>query len=547
MGISIGIGNYIGNTKVQGGITPKPRLIASYKTYNQTNDSVDRDKLVDLTGNGHDINLFNFSYTEGSGYKNGGLVFDGIDDYGICNNFPILKRDQGYTIIAIRKWLSIKTDFGRFLSNFSTGDGERAFTLESISTSGQLTASFGTSVSANSIPNVLEDSNLFVYQTTTNYNGVKDIQLGDYTIGSNVLSLGSLSGNTQGGYSNIIFYACEIYEGELSPQEIAEIKVRMMNEWYEKAFDPKSIEYQALWTCNGKSNYDTDKNIPNLVDSTNPLVLNNFAFSGNSGYNNYLLDFRRFDTVGARCELTRTFNLIHVTKILTESNPKFEEINPSANYPSYQIRVTGLKSGASIKPFAATLEQPLIIITQDGTYTVPEVNRDEVAWYGYIIEGYANNEECDINIELLPTGELGLYQDGVDDYVVSTKFLPDIGLEYTVVGDLDPSTINNIFAGITKHNNWYWYKGLLYINGNTISTPVPSDKWVWGFNSNGLIVLNDSIIEGAIGTSSSSNEVYTKANAKMGFNSLAIIPRVLTETQIRQVYEYLKTIKANNI
>lgn len=33
----------------------------------------------------------------------GALVFDGVDDYGVCDNFPILTKEKGYTVVALRQ------------------------------------------------------------------------------------------------------------------------------------------------------------------------------------------------------------------------------------------------------------------------------------------------------------------------------------------------------------------------------------------------------------------------------------------------------------
>lgn len=34
----------------------------------------------------------------------GALVFDGVDDYGTCDNFPVLTKEKGYTVVALRQW-----------------------------------------------------------------------------------------------------------------------------------------------------------------------------------------------------------------------------------------------------------------------------------------------------------------------------------------------------------------------------------------------------------------------------------------------------------
>lgn len=42
----------------------KQNLVASYRAYDKTNEDQDRDILKDLSGNGHDIQLYNFAFSE---------------------------------------------------------------------------------------------------------------------------------------------------------------------------------------------------------------------------------------------------------------------------------------------------------------------------------------------------------------------------------------------------------------------------------------------------------------------------------------------------
>lgn len=60
------------------------------------------------------------------------------------------------------------------------------------------------------------------------------------------------------------------------------------------SFDPSKLPYQALWVANGKKNSDTDKNVPNLVDANNPLVLSNFLYGLGSGYQLFNHNFNDF-------------------------------------------------------------------------------------------------------------------------------------------------------------------------------------------------------------------------------------------------------------
>ena len=53
----------------------------------------------DLSGNGNDGQLMNFNFTEDSGWGDGGLRFDGVDDYVDCGS--ILNEDyEGFTVEA---------------------------------------------------------------------------------------------------------------------------------------------------------------------------------------------------------------------------------------------------------------------------------------------------------------------------------------------------------------------------------------------------------------------------------------------------------------
>lgn len=66
----------------------------------------------------------------------GALVFDGVGDYSVCENFPILTKEKGYTVVALRQW---DQDFlnttltGGLLStrNYSTGEGVAFEKIES--------------------------------------------------------------------------------------------------------------------------------------------------------------------------------------------------------------------------------------------------------------------------------------------------------------------------------------------------------------------------------------------------------------------------------
>lgn len=337
-------------------------LIARYACYDKTNEDEDRDVLKDLSGNGHDIQLYNFAFSRGSGYglwsfdfknssmgsigvskgvarnvtydsceykpykidngtnigvgvyiscnalvdttficegilpdnnvyivpynrtleqqgiqkiklnnginklnfelKNteythitfvsdkgyddtfvkfkiipnykGALVSDGSNDYGLCENFPILDRDRGYTILAIRKWISFKRT-GIFISNalnWQASNNLGAFIFEQFSESVKSFMNY-------SINNKITYSdNPFVHTTSNNYNFTNNIKKGTI-VGQNKLHIFGDKGISQ--YGNIALYALEIYDRDLTDEEIAKVKARMIAE-YEAKTGEKYVE-----------------------------------------------------------------------------------------------------------------------------------------------------------------------------------------------------------------------------------------------------------------------------------------------------------------
>lgn len=336
--------------------------IASYRAYDKTNDDEDRAVMKDLTGNGHDIQLYNFAFAESSGYgkyikvnigggisltsakvtlyKNykviitrtmnegeeksafyeyripvgsyvpetkvkitglsnsgiilvrhssfannnesdyikedgiytlnavdntqgtyilypslkfydgysldcniiieqipdykGALVSDGVDDYGLCENFPILTKEKGYTVCALRKRFlnSSGTYKGSLVSknnSYSLYDG--AFMVEgAYKAFGNVVyiacSSFGAS-------NTVEQSDsIFISQTKQKYDS-QEINLGSKS-DSNKLALFKLDINSNIFFASYALYALEIYDRDLTDEEIATVKARMIAEYEEK-------------------------------------------------------------------------------------------------------------------------------------------------------------------------------------------------------------------------------------------------------------------------------------------------------------------------
>ena len=202
-------------------------LIAQYKPYLNSNDSPTRDVLKDYSGHGNDIVLYNFAFTEESGYNTttypGALVSDGVDDYGICEKFPILTKEKGYTVCALRKWLNKEKDQVFLCKTNNPNHG--AFMFECYEGNEYRIYSYGQLTRVNEFPD------LFSHQKTNQYN-TTSISVGNYTDGSTLFLFRGRMDFPY--YCEIALYALEIYDRDLSEEEIETVKQRMIAE-YEKA------------------------------------------------------------------------------------------------------------------------------------------------------------------------------------------------------------------------------------------------------------------------------------------------------------------------
>lgn len=111
-----------------------PGMIARYSALGLTNEQMAANPVwKDLIGNGHDLQMKNFAWKEGSGVSDvypGALVFDGVDDYGTCDNFPILTKEKGYTVVALRQWIEEKNSIVALVSNSKNWNQDGAFVFE---------------------------------------------------------------------------------------------------------------------------------------------------------------------------------------------------------------------------------------------------------------------------------------------------------------------------------------------------------------------------------------------------------------------------------
>lgn len=318
-------------------------------------------------------------------------------------------------------------------------------------------------------------------------------------------------------------------------------------------FDPATLPWQELWTCNGKTDSNTDKNIPNLVNPTNPLILSNFLFAPGSGYDTYyqsMSQLIRPFTAGRYSIVSTALNSI-ITAIVNLNAGEEVSYCLDNTYLGVQWKV---KITSNIDNFRLQLLYfndkgivRTILLNSNEIVTIPVINMDNISSKAPTIKILTAMVPGDwFKIEEISSGNIGLRCDGVDDSISTLNEVPAIK-DYTVVGEL--AMAYNMASGIGKSLNWYWYGKNLYINGSAVSIANPVNN-VIGFNSEGLIVRANNSIKGMVGDlNPTASRIDFKGVSKplMVIKSLGIIGGIYNESEIRAIYAYMKTLKANNI
>ena len=327
----------------------------------------------------------------------GALVFDGVDDYGACDNFPILTKEKGYTVVALRQWITYNPNaISAIATNASDQSFNGAFTFENYNKGAEQTISYGaTQIS------LQYSKSPFSWQTTSKYNGF-NIANGNKDA-TNSLVLGR-SYPQRNEFANFAIWELVFLDHDATEEELTKIK-----DYFVKTY-PWLFPYQA-WTVVGKTNEDEDRaTIANITGNGNDLVLSNFGFAEGSGYGLYAENYAggRWVQSTDRADLTWTSYSVNITSVKVASTQLYYQSypeQPSFIVPSYKIKVYGLKDGQTLSYRQATSEgQQLYKISEDGTYTLPsfpfKANGD---WYGFTLNKV--QESCDITIEQIPEYE----------------------------------------------------------------------------------------------------------------------------------------------
>ena len=411
-----------------------------FKFYNDNNS-----KNIELPANGY-VNIpaypefkGNYMYISTTSNKQGSftieqlplypgaLVFDGVDDYGVCENFPILTKEKGYTVVALRQWITRGEIAQGLVSNVKNWLKDGAFLLEYRNIQADhlnKPISFGAIGSEMDLPHIL------TYQTSKSYNGVS-ITTGNFE-GTDVLHVGKLAPTNVGTCINAAIWELVFLDHDATEEELTKIK-----DYFIKTY-PWLFPNQA-WTVTGKTNQDEDRaTIANITGNGNNLVLSNFGFIEGSGYN------------------------------------------------------------------------------KEGEYA------------GYLVT------------------------DGVDDMIVSSIF--EIGKDFTIIGEWKFIDNKKSSTGLVKASSFYIYNTMigldLYINSGSVTNSLDgiksinaacSDGRAYDRNWNEILANTGNVVgSGGMLEVSSSGGRFDR----IAFKNLAIYPRILSKDDCIKAYNYLQTLKA---
>lgn len=464
----------------------------------------------------------------------GALVFDGVDDYGTCNNFPILTKEKGYTVVVLRQWITRGEIASGLVSNVKNWLKDGAFLLEYRNIQADhlnKPISFGAIGSEMDLPHIL------TYQTSKSCNGVS-ITTGNFE-GTDVLHVGKLAPTNVGTCINAAIWELVFLDHDATEEELTKIK-----DYFVKTY-PWLFPYQA-WTVVGKTNEDEDRaTIANITGNGNDLVLSNFGFAEGSGYGLYKTPFELYPSVRHSSKYSLSFSKF----ALGDHNLI---IAPKQNDLSYDIKVkvTGLKDGVKFK-WGWIGTTGYIDITTDGMHML---NKPASQIRQLIVE-FAEDFDPDhvVTIEQIPEYEGYLVTDGVDDKVRSAAFA--LNEDWTIVGDWELLSNVQINCGIVKAQNVYLYNtanGLLISINNPRSLQSFGTKSLHAICSDGRLYdrnwveyeytvdQNFEIVKSSLNIGFNLNN-YTQ----IAFKNLGIYNnQILSKDDCIKAYNYLQTLKS---
>lgn len=465
----------------------------------------------------------------------GALVFDGVDDYGVCENFPILTKEKGYTVVALRQWITYNPNaISAIATNASDRSFNGAFTFENYNKGAEQTISYGaTQIS------LQYSKSPFSWQTTSKYNGVNIANGNKDATNSLVL------GRSYPQRNDFAIWELVFLDHDATEEELTKIK-----DYFVKTY-PWLFPDQA-WTVVGKTNEDEDRaTIANITGNGNDLVLSNFGFSENSGYGSYPFGMNVWNPDYIA---DQPYGTVHYPN---DSKSYATTVKNNATNFRIKFRLRGLPEGGS---FLIRVFDMNDLNTVLKTYTYTENGIHEFVYNDpnkpariILYNGNTISNISEFYLDIIPEYEGYLITDGVDDKVQSSSFT--MNEDWTIVGDWELLSNVQINCGIVKAQNVYLYNtanGLLISINNPRSLQSFGTKSLHAICSDGRLYdrnwveyeytvdQNFEIVKSSLNIGFNLNN-YTQ----IAFKNLGIYNnQILSKDDCIKAYNYLQTLKS---
>lgn len=427
-----------------------PELLKHVKmaisTWGKSNDDPDRAILKDLSGNGNDMRLLNFSFTEGSGYGlprtdfEGALITDGIDDQIVSTKTiqEMLGGSNDITVVSMIYHINSRLSGGSGYTNYIDNNlptGQQYFRNKVISQGFGKWGIYGYSSKNNAIPvpitNILGDKADYSSGQSGTYDGLLSSNAKFSPIGRS-----QIAGSDT---SSCAWYWTILADKVLTTDEINQIIA------YFNLDRPGQIIKPQLY-CNIKKQGITNDNHAEFNDQLIDFVgghniqLNNIDWEGESGIGSYpvVLGINKTFRFGTQWEVSNSgakMSCVDIVDISLYSlyynvnNPEGGVI--TTEIPSFTIKVSGITDGSFGYLRYGYLAAPDAVaitefrMTADGTYTLPKcyggseaLDKSKSCYVGFSVE--KTNVPGSLIIEVLPTIENALCLDGISDFGKAT-------------------------------------------------------------------------------------------------------------------------------
>lgn len=303
----------------------------------------------------------------------------------------------------------------------------------------------------------------------------------------------------------------------------------------------------GVWISDGKSNTDPDRNIikNKLPGMGGDFELLNFAYKLNSGYGKYEEEFTAWGRDASELLDVRPDKVI-ISDVGGINSYRMIIWKGNTHTKGFKAKVTGIpRNGRLIYSYAQNEGDALtnISIDNDGVYEFP-YSYGFTKGHGFLIDSGTELEDwIGCTIEQIPSFEGAFVTDGIDDTIISTKTLAEMGItdKVTVVSmihqiSLNP-TYNNGFTNYIENLDKSTYvRNNIYKAGKT---------GIYGYSAS-LTSRTYSDINNILGDKKDyGTEIVNRQNT-LDRTKFSVVGRISELTEASQVAWYW-TIIANKV